>query len=245
MTQNIIDNELTNSSSGSTETWTLQNTSNTASSSAELEIIQAGSSGDDVWTEYRIGTTRSYALGINESNANALEFTIGTTSTNPSAGNGVLIYRVSTSTLNWTDQPCFQAYKSSNTTNATGDGTAFTIDASTERFDVGSDYNNSTYTFTAPVTGKYLLFMNVKFSNLGGGQTFGRVFFNTSNFGYAFPSQVDPGAYTETGIAAMIYADMDASDTADFQTNIYNGTKTATVNGNATITTFIGGALIK
>lgn len=244
MTQNIIENALTNSASGATEKFVISNDSNTASSAAECAIVQAGSSGDDVWTEYVVGTTRSYALGINESNSNALEFTIGTSSTNPSSGNSVLLYRANSETLNKTDQPCFLAYKSSNSTNAVGNGTPFVIDASTIRYDIGSDYNTGTYTFTAPVTGKYLIFAAVQVSNLGGTMSYFNLQMATSNLNYVSQKQYITGSGTVDGLCNMAYVDMDAADTFIVATNVYNGTQTATVNGNSTITTFIGGALI-
>ena len=46
--------------------------------------------------------------------------------------------------------PAFMAYNDTTRTNVTGDGTAYTIAYNVEEFDRGSDYNNSTYTFTAP-----------------------------------------------------------------------------------------------
>ena len=52
-------------------------------------------------------------------------------------------------------QSAFSA-TSGNDANKTGDGTTFTVEYDNERYDVNSDYNTTNYTFTAPVTGKYL-----------------------------------------------------------------------------------------
>jgi len=52
-------------------------------------------------------------------------------------------------------QPCFCAFVSSTISNVTGDGTAYTVIFDTERFDRGSNYDNTTGIFTAPVTGIY------------------------------------------------------------------------------------------
>lgn len=64
-------------------------------------------------------------------------------------------------------QPCVSAYKSANTTNVTGNGTVATVVYDTVIFDQGSNYNSGTGTFTAPVTGKYLVIAQTEFSNVG------------------------------------------------------------------------------
>jgi len=52
-------------------------------------------------------------------------------------------------------QCTFSAYLSSTQSDVTGNGTAYTIISDTELFDIGSNYNNTTGIFTAPVTGRY------------------------------------------------------------------------------------------
>jgi hypothetical protein len=56
-------------------------------------------------------------------------------------------------------QPCFSAYAAAMSNLDIN--TDHTITYSGERFDVGGDYNTSTYTFTAPATGKYLLIASI------------------------------------------------------------------------------------
>ena len=53
-----------------------------------------------------------------------------------------------------------------------------------ERFDLNSDYNNSNYTFTAPVTGKYQANVVIRFSYLSQGAAYYYVELNTSNDNY-------------------------------------------------------------
>ena len=60
----------------------------------------------------------------------------------------------------------FIARMTSNSSNRTGNGTAYTItDAFTEYFDTNSDFNASNATFTAPVAGVYHFFAEVFISS--------------------------------------------------------------------------------
>ena len=58
-------------------------------------------------------------------------------------------------------QPAFLAYLGTTQAGATGNGTVATVKCNTEVFDQGSDYNTGTWTFTAPVAGKYFFSINV------------------------------------------------------------------------------------
>ena len=56
-------------------------------------------------------------------------------------------------------QPAVQAKVTSNISNIEA-GSLYTVHFATEVFDVNSDFNNSNYTFTEPVTGTYILMVN-------------------------------------------------------------------------------------
>lgn len=60
--------------------------------------------------------------------------------------------------------PAFCAYPSASQT-LTGGAAAVVLQANTEVFDNNSNYNNSTYTFTAPTTGLYEFFVQVLGTN--------------------------------------------------------------------------------
>jgi hypothetical protein len=64
-----------------------------------------------------------------------------------------------------TSQPAFFAYIDSSPSNVTGDGTAYVLACNNVLYDNNSNYNNSTYTFTAPVTGIYIVSIGVLFLN--------------------------------------------------------------------------------
>ena len=52
-----------------------------------------------------------------------------------------------------TTQPAFGAYNSVAVANVTGDGTSYKCSFDSKAFDNGTNFNTSTYTFTAPVSG--------------------------------------------------------------------------------------------
>ena len=142
-------------------------------------------------------------------------------------------------------QPCFRA------TPATMDNLdinqyhtlQFNDDSSTGRFDIGSNFNTSTYTFTAPVTGKYMLCAAVLFQAVDGdGGDYLGVRLETSNHSMwshlftvsAFDS--DPNYYPVQ--IANVY-EMDAGDTAYVRFYINSGTNNQ-VDINTGATTFSG-----
>lgn len=110
-------------------------------------------------------------------------------------------------------QPAFRA---TNTlvSNVTGDGTAYTVVFATEVFDQGSDFDG-TSTFTAPVTGRYLLTVLVQVGGMTNTTVDQRqIELVTSNDVYV--SLQDEGDYngSKTSQAIAVIADLDASDTA-------------------------------
>lgn len=127
------------------------------------------------------------------------------------------------SELTMPNQPAFLAHPTSTITNmATGqtDNLAF----ATERFDQGSDYNNSTYTFTAPVTGKYQANIIMYLIHLDSAVAFYEAIFATSNKVYY--SIVDPdfgqdNTYFTHNINLLV--DMDSGDTAFLSYNQSGG----------------------
>ena len=89
-----------------------------------------------------------------------------------------------------------------------------TIGFDTEVFDVNGDFASST--FTAPVTGKYVLCGNITFSNMDQDADFTSVTIDTSNRNYS--NIIDPEGFDKDlsyfSFTITVVADMDASDTA-------------------------------
>ena len=82
---NSINSNIGASNSGATNTLTITNPSNTASSQAQELITVGGTSSGDAWTQYSIGSSQSYAIGIDNSDSDILKITQAASATvNPS-----------------------------------------------------------------------------------------------------------------------------------------------------------------
>ena len=120
------------------------------------------------------------------------------------------------------------------------DGTLVTVKYDTERFDQNSDYNTSTYTFTAPVTGKYYLHGQVYVNSIDSAATYYSLRIDTSNKDY-----ISIYNYTHSDINYITFqidvlADMDANDTATVGFLQPDGTSQTDIQDNASYTFFCG-----
>ena len=117
------------------------------------------------------------------------------------------------------------------------------IQFNSELFDIGSNFDTSNYTFTAPVTGKYFLGTQILFQSVPAAGTYLGVRVETSNHGYwnylhsLTPMDADATYYHVT--TAGIY-DMDASDTAYVRLYLNDsatGSNVLDINSGATLFT--------
>lgn len=134
-------------------------------------------------------------------------------------------------------QPCFLATDGTGATNVTGDGTTYSELWPTEVFDQGNDFASNT--FTAPVDGKYLLSVNLDYTDTNATHALRSLTIVTSNRSY---SHSDSYALAESArtLSLCVLADMDANDTATVTIRITNSTKTVSVAGSAVANTFSG-----
>ena len=121
------------------------------------------------------------------------------------------------------NQPAFCVTPSAQQDNITADNSSQTIAFGSERFDQNSDFASNT--FTAPVTGKYLLSMQLRFENGDTASGYHLWSIATSNKTYQGIRTIsglsaDP-AYLDFGLTVV--ADMDANDTAIVQVLIESG----------------------
>ncbi len=188
-------------------------------------------------TEFRILASQDSAVWAQTQSNHPLVLT---------TNNGPDAIRVTTSQeVLQPNQPSFLVTAPSNTTDVTGDGTIYTAEYDTEIFDQGSDFNTGTYTFTAPVAGRYLFNASVLIQGVNSSQTStGEMLLVTSNRTYDLQSVPD-SSLARFGsqyirLIGSVIADMDAGDTAVVQVAIFGGTKTCDLNNGATYNYFSG-----
>ena len=146
-------------------------------------------------------------------------------------------------------QPCVLAYKAAHTSNGTGDGTVMTVDFTQEVFDQNADFASDT-TFTAPVTGRYLVIASVQFANITAAASEVDIHCNAANRGSRFFQRnemaSDTGVYAEGVANGSEIVDMDASDTLTITFVVYGmGSEPVDIYGHSTyMNTFISVLLV-
>ena len=138
-------------------------------------------------------------------------------------------------------QPAFNARVTSNLQNLPING-QYVIPYGTERFDQNSDFNSSTYTFTAPVTGKYQLNGTVYLNNVVSATGYVEFYIITSNEIYYSILSVN-GFDTDLLYFTMphtVLADMDAGDTAKCSIWLASGSQTTDLRNDS----FFSGYLV-
>ena len=138
-------------------------------------------------------------------------------------------------------QPSFMAIPTTNQLNITVDAYT-TIVFGTERFDVGSNFASNT--FTAPITGKYWLGVDLYLVNIDSAANYYNLFITTSNKEYGFTWStlaLDQDANYWQGAVSTI-ADMDASDTA--YVRMYQSAGTSQTDISSAANSHFGGYLV-
>jgi hypothetical protein len=208
------DINTTLSTAGSTRTISSEHSDDTnAASDATLVAETGGTSGGDPYVKMTIGTARSFVVGPDNSDSDILKInTTNSATLTPSSGTELWNMTVDGERL-MPLQPCFAAYMPTPIANVTGDDTTYTVACSTERIDTTSDYNTSTYTFTAPITGRYLLMGQCEYQDIVDQSRF-LTQVVTSNFTWEARASYNADADDDYMGTVCIIADMDASDTA-------------------------------
>lgn len=134
----------------------------------------------------------------------------------------------------------FSAYKSSQTNNVTGDGTAYTAIFDTEIYDANGDYNNANGVFTAPETGIYRFAVAIYVRGVVG-QTYIDIQLVTSNRTYTIEESTIVAGITDYQIAFSVDADMDVGDVASIVVTSGGGAKVVDLYGAASPRVFFQG----
>ena len=147
-----------------------------------------------------------------------------------------------------TSQPAFLGTQNSTASDVTGVNfniyvLGTTVDL-TEVFDQGSNFDGTTGTFTAPVTGKYLFNSAVLIT---GGTVFASAasYISTSNRGYYNQESKVADAINNFTITCSVFTDMDAADTAQgWASSSGEATNIDDVNGTVASLTHFAGVLM-
>lgn len=142
-----------------------------------------------------------------------------------------------------TSQPAFFAYLNSTASSVTGDGTVYTIVFNATLFDQNSNFNTSTGTFTAPVTGKYQINVTILGQSLTTAMTATVVLVTTA---HSYIPLNNTGAFTgNNSYVFSLLVPMSASDTMTVTFQASGGSKVVSVFGDAgSFRTTISGYLV-
>jgi hypothetical protein len=200
---------------------------------------------NNVFTNSNIGNINFFGATISSTSGDLIfkidtddiQLNNGTTTTMNVSTNGVQTLPL---------QPCFLAYRSTNSNNVTGNNTEITVNFDVSVKDSNNNFTSGT-TFTCPVAGKYLFITNVTFTETSVAMTTGTVKISTSNWVYhnvnnaqAMSSVNDNGSLF---LSVITY--MDAADTAQVLFTISGGAgNSADIVGSSVLQTYFCGALI-
>jgi hypothetical protein len=165
-----------------------------------------------------------------------------------SAASGSLTISPSNGYVQRPKNPGFSAYVTSTSSAVTGDNTTYQIATFTKQFDVATNFNATTGTFTAPVAGVYCFYASVMLGGLGAGNTLGQAYITASgnlyylNLGSWASMKTSAGQLAVTGYAIVNMAANDTATLSIVETN--NGSKNVTVLGTTNTPTTFGGYLI-
>ncbi len=223
------------SNSGGTNTLTVFNSSNTASSAASIVSSVGGTSAGDPVHQSVVSGTTTWTWGADNS------------VTSPTADPWVLaqgtalgtnnVMSVATSgEINYPLQPACLVYNSAQIADITGNGAVYSpIAFNTEIYDQNSDYDNTTYTFTAPVTGRCIATVGILLNGIDVTKTAQMVRITTSNRTYTHNSGSIFNSGGQNHQTMTVDCDMDAADTLVFGCSVGGAVLDVDINqGSAT-----------
>lgn len=146
-------------------------------------------------------------------------------------------------------QPLFFAYPSANLLNVTGDGSKYVLAMDTVLYDLASNYNNGTYTFTASQTGNYYFTVNLKIGGITVNHVTSLLLIEPTGKTYS-SSVCSPAATQNVSNELSLYNDtvvaLTAGDTVTFSLTVSATDKTIDIltNGAADQLSWIAGYLL-
>jgi len=201
---------------------------NTINNNSGELTINPGASGDS-FIQFDINGTGEFRIGVDDNDSDKFKISQGST-----LGSNDTFTITASGERTMPLQSAVHAYLNTEASNITGDGTTWTCALESERFDQNGDYNTSTYTFIAPVTGRYLVTAFLEFKGLTSSHTTGLLECVTSNRTYLFDYLNSYAAGHGNSVIThhgVCFADMDASDTLTIECTISGGTKVVDAYG--------------
>lgn len=174
----------------------------------------------------------------------------GTDATSYTQNNGVIVYN-GTRFVNYngpqinssgrftnSSQPAFQVYQNTSPANVTGDGSTYIAAMNTIVFDQTSSFDTGSFSFVAPVTGRYYLQMAVALTNIIL-ETSVQIYINTSQNLFFLNYVSGKGVEDASGklqLNGSVFCAMNANDIATFVVVASGSTKTVGILGDSSHT---------
>ncbi len=241
-TSAVGDFTFTSATSGATRTLTISNTSNTASSAANLLISTAGTSAGSPTLQLS-DTTQVWTIGTNTGSSSALQI-----SSSATLGTNNALTISTAGMVNKPLQCAFMAFLGTTDSTVTGDGTSYTLgqgNALTKSFDQGTNITTGG-TFTAPVAGRYHFACGISLGGLG-------ILFTTFTLSLVTTGQTingndgSPANWRDSSnnmrASLVAFVNMAAGDTATLTLVVSGSTKTVNVIGSTAAESYFSGYL--
>lgn len=243
---NSINNTVGYTNLGATNTLTIQNKDNSSvNTAAQCNIVVGGTSAGPAWTQYTAGSSRAWAVGMNTASSQNFQITTNASGTvNPSTGTQILT-ATTAGNITLPSNAIFFAYLNATSPSQTG-GTQYTIPFNATSFNRQTVFNTGTATFTAPVTGIYILSLVATTSVGSNTSTFTGLLINgaTSPPSYYLPGCGTNLAGSGAGSGGSIVLSLNSGDTVKAFITV-NGSGSFTVTGGtAPYASYFCGCLI-
>lgn len=193
---------------------------------------------------------RSTSLGTNNalsvSTSNALTLNSAFTFPTTDGTSGQVLTTNGAGTVSWQTNTNstigFSAYLNTTVSNATGDGTPYTIICDVTQFNIGSGYNTTTGEFTAPVSGRYYFESTIHLVNIESGHTDGSGYFGLPGGMFDDVWTLNVSAVAQGGndvaFSGGLFFELTVGQVVTVVVNVSSGNKVVGIEGLNAGTTF-------
>jgi len=203
-----------------------------------------GGTGTNTLTDHGLlvgsGTSPVDALAVGSTGA----ILLGVTGADPAWSVGGVMTVGAAGEITLPLQPAFRATLSADASNITGNNAAYTVAFNTEAFDQNADYDNTTYTFTAPVAGIYMFVVDLFSYGHSTGTSYDLQLQTSASSGIQTlqrfsPLSINSGTNLCTSSVAIVSLTASSTVKVVFTVN-GQGAKTVSIQSGATNSSFSG-----